>query len=190
LLEVPRQESPSSVTVAGYAEVATAPGVGEFQVDYQFKTGMIRFNAADATDNIQVTYEGTGSPILAADQNRAWNYAGTPGNQNTNTTAYVDDSVCAFNVTVAVPSILLCHYMATSLESGGAGIREFRILVGASPSEDLKVGAAGGWNPSCVAFMLSVAAGVHTIKGQFRLTAAVGSVDVQDRVLTCLALKI
>lgn len=67
LAEVPLQEAPSSVTVAGYAEVAVAPGAGEFQVDYQYKTGLIRFNAADANDIVAVSYEGTGSPVLASD---------------------------------------------------------------------------------------------------------------------------
>lgn len=75
LLEVPLKELPSSVTVYNVTdsqymtEVATPPAQGQFRVDYPEPggegTGLIEFNSADAGKLINVSYKGTGSPVIA-----------------------------------------------------------------------------------------------------------------------------
>ena len=74
LLEVPLKELPSSVTVYNVTdsqymtEVATSPAQGQFRVDYPEPngegTGLIEFNSADAGKVINVSYKGTGSPVI------------------------------------------------------------------------------------------------------------------------------
>ena len=71
LEEVPRQDSPTSVVVydvtagATLSEVSAGPATGEYQVDYKYKTGKIRFNSAQASHHAHVTYKGTGHCIRA-----------------------------------------------------------------------------------------------------------------------------
>lgn len=75
LVEVPLRETPSSVTVfnvtAGQymTEVTTPPAQGQFRVDYAPPngegTGLLEFNAANAGHVINVSYKGTGSPVVA-----------------------------------------------------------------------------------------------------------------------------
>lgn len=48
-----------------FAEVATSPGLNEFRVDYEYKTGWVEFNSANADDIILCDYRGTGSPTTA-----------------------------------------------------------------------------------------------------------------------------
>lgn len=74
LLELPRKDGPSTVTVycydiSGYfTEVLTAPAQGEFRVDYPPAdgqgTGLIEFNQNDAGKQVRIFYKATGSPIL------------------------------------------------------------------------------------------------------------------------------
>jgi hypothetical protein len=74
LLEVPRKNTPTSITVycydiSGYfTEVLTAPAQGEFRVDYPPAdgegTGLIEFNQNDAGKQVRIFYKATGSPIL------------------------------------------------------------------------------------------------------------------------------
>ena len=70
--EVPNEDSPSSVSIydvtdaASLSEISTTPSDGEYQVDYEYKTGKIRFNAAQAGHTVQVTYKGTGHSIAAS----------------------------------------------------------------------------------------------------------------------------
>lgn len=74
LLEVPLKEMPSSVTIYNVTdsqymnEVTTSPAQGQFRVDYPEPdgegTGLIEFNAADAGKIINISYKGTGSPII------------------------------------------------------------------------------------------------------------------------------
>ncbi len=65
--EVPLQESPSSVAIPGYTEVAGSPGTNEFRVDYT--NGRITFNAAANGNTVFVTYKGRGSIVDAEDVN-------------------------------------------------------------------------------------------------------------------------
>jgi hypothetical protein len=74
LLELPKKEAPSTVTVYCYdisdyfTEVLTAPAQGEFRVDYPPTdgkgTGLIEFNQNDAGKQVRIFYKATGSPVL------------------------------------------------------------------------------------------------------------------------------
>jgi len=74
LLEVPRKNAPTSITVycydiSGYfIEVLTSPAQGEFRVDYPPAdgegTGLVEFNQNDASKQVRIAYKATGSPIL------------------------------------------------------------------------------------------------------------------------------
>ena len=74
LLEVPRKNTPTSVTVYCYddeiefTEVATSPAQGEFRVDYPPEdgqgTGLIEFNQNDGGKEVKIDYKATGSPML------------------------------------------------------------------------------------------------------------------------------
>ncbi len=74
LLELPRKDAPSTITVWCYdtgtyfTEVATAPAQSQFRVDYPPAdgkgTGLIQFNQNDATKQVRIAYKATGSPIL------------------------------------------------------------------------------------------------------------------------------
>src|SRR4030042_6442988 len=74
LLELPKKEDPSTVTVYCYdisdyfTEVLTAPAQGEFRVDYPPAdgkgTGLIEFNQNDAGKPGRIFYKATGSPVL------------------------------------------------------------------------------------------------------------------------------
>lgn len=74
LLELPKKEVPSTVTVYCYdtsnyfTEVLTAPAQGEFRVDYPPAdgkgTGLVEFNQNDAGKQIRIFYKATGSPVL------------------------------------------------------------------------------------------------------------------------------
>ena len=72
LTEIPKNDSPSSVTVydvaaaANMTEVSGTPGDDEFRVDYKYQSDRIQFNAADAGRSIQVSYKGIGSRTKAA----------------------------------------------------------------------------------------------------------------------------
>ena len=67
--EVPRENSPSSITAYDVtdgltlSEVSGVPASGEFDVDYEYETGKIRFNAAQAGNTIRFDYKGTGHVI-------------------------------------------------------------------------------------------------------------------------------
>ena len=69
LEEVPRQDSPSLITaydVTGgltLSEISGTPATGEFNVDYKYQTGKVRFNAAQAGNTIRFDYKGTGHII-------------------------------------------------------------------------------------------------------------------------------
>jgi len=71
LKEVPKQDSPSTVQVycvddsAYFTEVLTSPAQGQFRVDYQYNTGLIEFNSADAGKQVNITYQGLGAIVLA-----------------------------------------------------------------------------------------------------------------------------
>lgn len=67
LIEVPKQEIPSSVAIPGFTEVTTAPGTNEFKVDYG--NGRITFNAVQNGNTVFVTYKGRGSVVDAEDVN-------------------------------------------------------------------------------------------------------------------------
>ena len=90
LLELPRKDDPSTVTVYCYdtttyfTEVATAPAQGEFRVDYPPAdgkgTGLVQFNQLDANKQVRIFYEATGSSILEEFLNTKLSWpAGTPG---------------------------------------------------------------------------------------------------------------
>jgi hypothetical protein len=74
LVETPLKEIPSSVTVYNVTdnqymtEVQTAPGQGQFRVDYPEPdgegTGLVEFSSLDAGKEVNVTYKGTGSPVV------------------------------------------------------------------------------------------------------------------------------
>lgn len=75
LLEQPRKNTPTSVTVycyddvANFTEVATAPAQSQFRVDYPPADGegtaQIEFNNLDAGKEVRVNYKATGSPTMA-----------------------------------------------------------------------------------------------------------------------------
>lgn len=79
--ETIKEDSPSSIEIwtgAGktgdqYTEVSSTPGPGEFQVDYKFQSGYIRFNEANGNTGIYVTYKGLGDVIQAAHINTVQN---------------------------------------------------------------------------------------------------------------------
>jgi len=74
LLEVPRKDNPSTVSVycyddlVNFTEVSGSPAQGQFRVDYPdpdgHGTGLIEFNSADAGKTVKITYKATGSPII------------------------------------------------------------------------------------------------------------------------------
>ena len=74
LVELPLKETPSSVIVFNVTdnqymtEVQTSPGQGQFRVDYPEPdgegTGLIEFSSYDAGKTVNVTYKGTGSPVV------------------------------------------------------------------------------------------------------------------------------
>ncbi len=75
LLEIPRKDTPSSVSVychsdgLAFTEVVISPTQGQFRVDYPDPdgegTGMIEFHSTDNGKDITVNYKATGSPIIA-----------------------------------------------------------------------------------------------------------------------------
>lgn len=79
--EVIKEDAPSSIEIwtgAGktgdqYTEVSSAPGPGEFQVDYKYQSGYIRFNEANGNTGIYITYKGLGDVIQAAHINTVQN---------------------------------------------------------------------------------------------------------------------
>lgn len=68
--EAPLQESPSTVVIPEFTEVAAQPSRREFQVDYTYGTGEIRFHPSDAGTSITVSYKGKGSPALTSHFNK------------------------------------------------------------------------------------------------------------------------
>jgi hypothetical protein len=48
-----------------FSEVSGSPGLNEFRVDYDYKSGWIEFNSGNTDQIILVCYRGTGSPIEA-----------------------------------------------------------------------------------------------------------------------------
>jgi hypothetical protein len=90
LLEVPRKNTPSSISIYNYndggymTEVDTSPTQGQFRVDYPAPdgegTGLIEFNSNDNGKRIRVEYKATGSPIVSEilDSKVSWP-AGSPG---------------------------------------------------------------------------------------------------------------
>jgi len=65
LKEVPKEDSPSLVTIAGFTEVSGTPTAGEFRVDYTFRTGLIQFDSSAGGSSVQVSYTGLGTPVSA-----------------------------------------------------------------------------------------------------------------------------
>lgn len=67
LIEVPLQETPSTVIVPGFTETTLTPGTTEFRVD--FTSGRIEFNPVNNGSTVFVTYKGRGSVVDAEDIN-------------------------------------------------------------------------------------------------------------------------
>ena len=63
--EIPYQQTPSNIRIAGYIETVGYPGPKEFRVDYRYGTGAVQFHAADKNTRISVSYLGLGSPLSA-----------------------------------------------------------------------------------------------------------------------------
>jgi len=89
LLEVPRKNTPTSITVWCYdtgtyfTEVLTAPAQSQFRVDYPPAdgegTGLVEFNQNDAGKQVKIVYKATGSPVLEEFLNTKISWpAGTP----------------------------------------------------------------------------------------------------------------
>jgi len=98
LLEQPRLNDPTSITVYCYddvaflTEVAGAPAQGEFRTDYPPDdgegTGLVEFNNLDAGKEVRFNYKATGSPVLAEFSDTKVSYpAGDP----------VDNQIIAFD---------------------------------------------------------------------------------------------
>jgi hypothetical protein len=74
LLEVPRKDDPSTVSVycyddtTNFTEVSGSPAQGQFRVDYPPAdgegTGLIEFNQNDTGKKVKIDYKATGSPAL------------------------------------------------------------------------------------------------------------------------------
>jgi hypothetical protein len=67
LVEVPLQESPSSIAIPGFTEVSTVPGTLEYKVDYA--NGRITFHSTQNGNTVFVTYKGRGSEVDGEDVN-------------------------------------------------------------------------------------------------------------------------
>ena len=76
LLEVPRFNTPTTITVYNYDDVAFmteiragVPAQGEFKVDYVDPngegTGLVEFHANDANKEVRFNYKATGSPMVS-----------------------------------------------------------------------------------------------------------------------------
>jgi len=82
--EVVKQDTPSTIEIwtgsgktgTQFTEVSSAPAQGEFQVDYKYDSGYIRFNEADANTTIYITYKGIGDVIRAEDVNAISDWLG------------------------------------------------------------------------------------------------------------------
>lgn len=68
LREVPLQESPSTLLIAGYSEVAFPPLANQFSINYT--NGVVTFHNTAVGATVAVTYKGRGSFIFAEDQNK------------------------------------------------------------------------------------------------------------------------
>src|SRR4030042_7186686 len=76
LLELPRKNTPTSITVycyddlASFTEAAYPPAQGEFTVDYPDPdgegTGLVLFDSLDAGKGVRISYKATGSPTVDA----------------------------------------------------------------------------------------------------------------------------
>ena len=74
LEEQPRQDDPSSFSGVDkgtdgtggtvLTEVATDPQTNQFQVDYDYNTGLVKFNENQAGHIIEISYHGIGSPTF------------------------------------------------------------------------------------------------------------------------------
>lgn len=64
LNEIPQADTPSSVSIPDFVEVAAPPVASEFRVDYRHKTGTVEFNAESAGKTVYVSYIGLGTPGL------------------------------------------------------------------------------------------------------------------------------
>jgi len=86
LIEVPLQESPSTVAIPGFTEVTTTPGTNEFKVDYT--SGRITFHSSRNGTTVFVTYKGKGSLIDAEDVNELQTPVGVALDPDGEITAY------------------------------------------------------------------------------------------------------
>jgi hypothetical protein len=66
LRHIPRQQTPSTVSIPGFTEVTSEPGPGQFRVMYgEAGFGRILFHEDDGDTQIDVSYQGAGSVIWA-----------------------------------------------------------------------------------------------------------------------------
>lgn len=91
LEEVPRQDSPTSITAydvtasAALKEVSANPSTGEFRVDYKYKTGKVMLHSSAAGHTIRFDYKGTGHAVAASAMNALADWIGknyTPGDDH------------------------------------------------------------------------------------------------------------
>ncbi|MCX5657841.1 MAG: hypothetical protein NTZ48_06430, partial [Candidatus Omnitrophica bacterium] len=81
-VEAVKQEIPSSIEIwsgsgktgTQYTEVSAEPAAGEFQVDYKYGSGYIRFNEDDGGKTVYINYKGIGTLIKASDVNEILTY--------------------------------------------------------------------------------------------------------------------
>jgi len=82
LEEVPLKEIPSTITAydvtdgVTLTEVTSTPGSNEFQVDWKYLTGKVRFNSAQSGNTIRFNYKGTGHSVAATFLNVLANWIG------------------------------------------------------------------------------------------------------------------
>ena len=145
LEEVPRQDSPSLITaydVTGgltLSEISGTPATGEFNVDYKYQTGKVRFNAAQAGNTIRFDYKGTGHVIAGTFINILSDWIGknytveNDHDHNSINSKAVDSTV--------IPRMLVSEPEETDEYSGGGSgadetARKFKIYL---PAKTVKV---------------------------------------------------
>jgi len=159
LREVPLQEVPSSVAIPGFAEVTTAPGTNEFQVDYE--NGRITFNATRNGETVFVTYEGRGSQVDAEDINELQDPVGvalqldgeiTPGHVKPLSISTNPSDNFIFPNDVVVTGNLDVQGTTTTLNTQTVTIEDNKILLNSNvtgePSQESGIEVERGTSPN------------------------------------------
>ena len=159
LIEVPLQESPSTVAIPGFSEVTTTPGTNEFRVDYT--SGRIEFHSSKNSTTVFVTYKGKGSIIDAEDVNELQTPVGVALNSDGEiTTGHVKPVSISTNIAhdftfpndLTVNGNLDVKGTLTSLQTETVTIDDNKILLNSNvtgaPTEDSGIEIERGSSPN------------------------------------------